>query len=204
MNNTPLLVYLHGLNSAPQSEKAQSVEHYVHSQRLTVETWMPLLPHWPDEVKALLQENILTVAAQRPILIIGSSLGGFFGTWLQAQLQEAFPDRRHPLVVINPAAQPFDLFEHYLGPQENTYTGEKWELTTAHVRQLRTMAVDHLKKPEDILLLAQTGDETLDYRQAVIRYAGAHHIIEEGGSHAFDHFDRLLPRVFNFCSELNQ
>ncbi|WP_330926003.1 YqiA/YcfP family alpha/beta fold hydrolase [Candidatus Sororendozoicomonas aggregata] len=198
MNNTPLLVYLHGLNSAPQTQKAQFLQFYIDSQQIAVETWIPLLPTWPDEVKALLQENILNVADQRPIHIIGSSLGGFFGTWLQAQLQEAFPDRRHPLVAINPAVKPLDLFEQYVGPQENTYTGEKWELTEAHASQLNSMVVDHLKKPEDILLMVQTGDETLNYAQSLARYTGAHYIIDDGGSHAFDNFDRFLPDVFSF------
>ena len=200
MNNNPLLVYLHGLNSAPQSEKAQCVQRYINTNALALEAWIPLLPTWPDEVKTLLLDTLLPEATVRPVYMIGSSLGGFFGTWLQAQLHEAFPGRRHPLAVVNPAAQPFELFEQYLGPQQNTYTGEQWELTHEHADQLRTMVVDELSKAEDILLLAQTGDETLDYRQAVARYAGAHHIIEEGGSHAFDHFDRVLPKVFEFLT----
>ncbi|MDB2384424.1 esterase [Endozoicomonas sp.] len=198
MKKNPLLIYLHGLNSAPQSEKAQRVKNYIEAQSLAVDYWIPKLPHWPKHVRTCLLGRILPEAKQRPILIIGSSLGGFFGTWLQAYLQNHRPKSKPRLVLVNPAAEPFRLFENYLGPQQNTYTSEHWELTMKHVEQLRAMEVKILFHPESRLLLAQTGDETLDYQLAMKKYAGSPHIIQEGGSHAFDHFDTVLPDIFSF------
>lgn len=48
------------------------------------------------------------------------------------------------------------------------------------------------------MLLVQTGDEVLDYRQAVQKYRGCKQIIEEGGNHAFDCFDTYITEAINF------
>ena len=193
-----LLVYLHGLNSAPKSAKAQRVKRYIETQPLAIDCLIPKLPHWPEQVRDSLLATVLPEAGKRPVFIIGSSLGGFFGTWLQAYLQKHRPESTPRLVLVNPAAEPFHLFENYLGPQQNTYTGECWELTMSHVEQLRTMEVKTLSHPESRLLVVQTGDETLDYQLAVRKYDGSPSIIQEGGSHAFDHFDAVLPDIFSF------
>ncbi len=201
MNKKPLLIYLHGLNSAPQSTKAQQVQSYVESNRLDMEYWIPKLPHWPEEVRALLLDKVLPQAHLRPIYILGSSLGGFIGTWLQDHIYRVTEIICPKLVLINPAAQPFELFESYLGPQENLYTGEQWELTMAHVDQLKMMDVKNPLHPKNIFLLVQKGDETLDYRQAIEKYKGCLHIVQDGGSHSFDNFSKVLPDIFSFLAD---
>jgi predicted esterase YcpF (UPF0227 family) len=47
-------------------------------------------------------------------------------------------------------------------------------------------------------LLAQTGDETLDYRLAVDKYQVCKQTIEAGGDHSFQNFDSHLPNIINF------
>jgi hypothetical protein len=54
-------------------------------------------------------------------------------------------------------------------------------------------------KPQRYLLLVETGDEVLDYRQAVARYAGAEQVVVEGGDHSLQSFPRHLPRILEFC-----
>lgn len=202
MNSQPLLIYLHGLNSAPQSAKAQQVKDYIQNHALDIECWIPQLSHWPEEIKTLLKDRVQPDANHRPIYIIGSSLGGFLGTWLQQHIYQLTDQRYCPkLVLLNPAAQPFSLIEKYLGMQQNTYTGEIWELTWTHVEQLRTMTISRLADPNAIFLLLQKGDQTLDYRHALKKYRGCRHLIEDGGSHAFENFPRVLPAIFSFFAE---
>ena len=54
-------------------------------------------------------------------------------------------------------------------------------------------ALDHY------LLLVETGDEVLDYRAAVRRYAGAEQVVIEGGDHSLQSFPRHLPRILAFA-----
>jgi predicted esterase YcpF (UPF0227 family) len=64
--------------------------------------------------------------------------------------------------------------------------------------ELAALDVDAITLPKRYLLLAQTGDEVLDYRDAVAYYAGATQIIEDGGDHGFAGFERHYPTILDF------
>ena len=194
----PLIVYLHGFNSSPASTKAQQFKQWLEAHPDIAECWIPELPVCPEDVVQLLQSRLLAEVTTRPIHIIGSSMGGFIGTWLQNRLQEVHPENTGKLAIINPAVRPWELFQDYLGTQTNYHTGEQYELTEQNVNQLKPLDVLTLSTPENIMVLLQTGDETLDYRKAVDKYHGCHQIIQEGGTHSFEGFDQMIPEIISF------
>ncbi|MFK0570071.1 YqiA/YcfP family alpha/beta fold hydrolase [Endozoicomonas sp.] len=196
----PLLVYLHGLNSSSQSGKAIQTTEYVQQHKLDIELWVPDLPVFPSDIIQCLQSHIKKSINQRDIYIIGSSLGGFLGIWLLDWLLNNGHRQKVRLALINPAVIPHERFEAYLGPQKNYHTGADWVMTEEYVDQLRLLEVEPLLSPENILLLVQTADETLDYRLAVEKYKECRAIVQEGGSHAFDDFEKILPEVFDFLT----
>ncbi|GAA4650404.1 esterase YqiA [Kistimonas scapharcae] len=196
----PLIIYIHGFNSSPASHKAQTFQNYVQAHDLPCELWIPELPVWPGEAARMLLQRALEAGICRPVHIIGSSLGGYYGTWLMESILDHCPDCPVKLVLINPAVRPYDLFEDYLGPQKNYYSDVEYELTQEHVDQLRHLEIETLSRPDNILLLVQTGDETLDYQQAVARYAECPARIDEGGSHAYDGFETTIPVILQFLS----
>jgi predicted esterase YcpF (UPF0227 family) len=122
---------------------------------------------------------------------LGSSLGGFYATYL-AEKHDA------RAVLVNPAIDPHIGLRAYLGPQSNLHTGEPYELTEAHLREWQRLYVPRIT-PHRYLLLVETGDEVLDYRRAVARYAGAEQRVVEGGDHSLQSFPRHLPRIVEFC-----
>jgi len=126
----------------------------------------------------------------RNVCLIGSSLGGFYATWLA---------EKHALkaVLINPAIDPHVGLRAYLGPQKNLHTGEPYELTEAHLAEWRKLYVPRVTARR-YLLLVETGDEVLDYRKAVERYAGAEQVVVEGGDHSLQSFPQHLPRILEF------
>ena len=53
--------------------------------------------------------------------------------------------------------------------------------------------------PSRYFLIATTGDEVLDYRQAVAKYRGARQLVIEGGDHSLDSLPAYLDDVLRFC-----
>ena len=180
-----MLVYLHGFNSSPQSHKAQVLQSYMAGRGLAREYACPALPPLArDALRAI--EPLLW---KNPCFV-GSSLGGYYATHLA---------EKHGLkaVLINPAIDPHVGLRAFLGPQKNLHTGEPYELTEAHLRDWERLYVPRIT-PGRYLLIVETGDEVLDYRRAVERYAGAEQAVIPGGDHSLQSFPQHLERILEF------
>jgi predicted esterase YcpF (UPF0227 family) len=136
----------------------------------------------------------LTELQGEPVAFIGSSLGGFYATWLAEKY-------RSRAVLINPAMRPYDLLRAYLGEQINPYTGARYILREDDLDCLRDLRVAQLSHPEDLLLIVQTGDEVIDYRQTLACLPGVQRHVIEGGSHAFDEFEQVFDEIVDFCRD---
>lgn len=190
-----MLIYIHGFNSSPESFKASLLKTFADKINMPDMLEIPALSFDPTiamEQLIRLVQKYKTHNGMRPLCFIGSSLGGYYATWLA----EKFDSR---VVLVNPAVKPYELFEEYLGHNRNIYTGEEYILTMEHVNQLKKYEVKQITKPDRYLLMLQTGDEVLDYNQALEKYAAVPTIVEEGGSHEFIDFDRHLETVLAFC-----
>ncbi|WP_024872370.1 esterase YqiA [Tolumonas lignilytica] len=187
---SPTLIYLHGFNSTPDSVKARQMKEYLTKELPDIQICIPALPNTPAATWQMLQQ-ILADLGDRPLGLVGSSMGGFWAT----KIAEVYG---HKAVVVNPAVQPHHLLQQLLGPQQNPYTGEKYLLEPQHVTELRELGVPELHHPERIWLLQQQGDEVLDYRHALQFYHFARTTIEQGGNHAFIGFERYCAQIVRF------
>jgi len=162
------------------------MQRFMAERDLAHEYACPALPPLADEAIALVEQSFI----RNNVCFIGSSLGGFYATYLA---------EKHGLkaALINPAIDPHVGLRAYLGPQKNLHTGEPYELTEAHLRQWQKLYVPRIS-PQRYLLIVETGDEVLDYRQAVRRYAGAEQVVVQGGDHSLQSFPQHLPRILEF------
>lgn len=185
-----MILYLHGFNSSPASKKCSQLRAAMAARGLADRFHAPALPHRPAQAIAGV-EHWLRQHRPGAVTFVGSSLGGYYATHL-AERHDA------RAVLINPAVRPYELLAPLLGPQQNLYTGERYVLTTQHLDELRALEVDAIH-PERYLLLVETGDEVLDYRHAVERYAGARQIVLQGGDHSFSRFGDYIDTILDFA-----
>jgi uncharacterized protein len=183
-----LIVYLHGFNSSPQSHKAQVMQRWMAERGLAAQFACPALPPEADEALRIIRR---VVRGEERVCYVGSSLGGFYAT----HLVETDGGKA---VLINPAIDPHVGLRAYLGPQKNLYSGVPYELRDEHLEQWRRLYVPKIT-PGRYLLLVETGDELLDYRRAVERYAGAEQVVVQGGDHSLQSFPEQLARILKFA-----
>ena len=151
----------------------------------------PELPPTPLEAVAVAEAAIAAAGGGAAVTLVGSSLGGFYATWLA--------EKHHcRAVLVNPAVLPHVGLRAYLGPQQNLYTGKSYQLTEEHLLQWERFYCA-LLTPSRYLLMLETGDEVLDCRVAQQRYAGAQQVVVDGGDHAFQSFPRHVPQLLRFA-----
>lgn len=189
-----MILYLHGFRSSPQSWKVQELQAAMQARGLADQLLVPALSWEPaaaiQQLERLLAGNMASRNA--PITLIGSSLGGWYATWLA---------EKHQLkaVLINPAIVTELDLNLFIGPQSNLHDNSVFDFTQAHAQQLLALNTPH-PDPARYLLLLEQGDEVLDYRQARRRYAGCTEVCLPGGDHSFTQFPRFIPQILEFAS----
>lgn len=121
--------------------------------------------------------------------IVGSSLGGFYATWLAER-------RACRAVLINPAVDPARDLARHIGEQSSWHDpAERFFFEPYFVDELRALEVGALLHPERLLAVIATGDEVLDWREMHSRYATCHLRIVQGSDHALSDFEQHLPAI---------
>ena len=193
------LIYIHGLDSGPESTKGLLLEAYAQQHHPVVRVQRPDLNRAPEDVIALLEDMI---AEDPHTALVGSSLGGFFTTALVARQQVK-------AVLINPSVRPFDSLTRFMEaspaakPDDVIYTTSGgWGIRPRDFDVLKSYFHATPKYPENLLVLLKTGDEVLNYREALAHYTQegfeASVIVEPGGDHFMHDLDTKLALIFEF------
>lgn len=188
---TTHLLYLHGFRSSPQSNKARRLAEHVATRHPHVRWWSPQLPPSPREAAALIADGIGSWPRET-MAVIGSSLGGYYATWLAERVGCR-------AVLLNPAIVPLQDLDKHVGVTTQFHSDEPFEFKREYIDELRALAVDPITRPERYFLIAATGDEVLDYRDMVKHYAGARQHVIDGSDHGISEFPDYLDAVLAFC-----
>ena len=186
------IIYLHGFQSSTLSIKGQFIQAFCQNQH---HVHLPDLNMPPQQVLAHVSEMIECLDQ---VVLIGSSLGGFYATQLVAK-------HAVPAVLINPAMRPWQLFHDLFGAELPYVVNAQWTLDQTQLDQLEQMAVPFVQDADKILVLLQQDDEVLDYREAQRYYSNAAHqsmiMTEANGNHAMDNFADKIPMALQFLSD---
>jgi predicted esterase YcpF (UPF0227 family) len=185
-----MIIYIHGFNSSSQSGKARELQAWMAARGLAEAYVCPDLPHRPTEAIALLEA--LVAASRGTPKLVGSSLGGYYATWLA---------ERHDLkaVLVNPCVACHEKLAGEVGrTQKNWHDGSQYVFTAEHLAELAALHLPSIAHPERYLLLAEKGDELLDWREAAAYYRGARQVLLDGGDHGFTRFAEFIPDILAF------
>jgi hypothetical protein len=186
-----MILYLHGFRSSPRSFKAQLLGQRMKELGRGDEYMCPQLPASPREAIALAQALLAGVPVDE-VALIGSSLGGYYATWLAEQTGCR-------AVLLNPAVKPPRDLEKYVGVTTAYHSDERFEFKRDYIAELEALAVERITRPERYFLMAATGDEVLDWREMTAHYPGARQHVIEGSDHGIAEFAHYVDEVLDFC-----
>ena len=186
-----MILYLHGFRSSPKSRKAQHLLALMRARGLEGDYLCPQLPASPRAAA----EVALAAAQLEPteqLALIGSSLGGYYATWLAERLGCR-------AVLLNPAIRPYEDLKAHLGRQPVFYSDASIEMKPEYLDELLALEVPRITHPGLFFLVAATGDQVIDWRTMVERYAVCRQRVIEGSDHELSDFAHYAAEVLAFC-----
>lgn len=124
--------------------------------------------------------------------VIGSSLGGFYASWIAQQA-------RCPSVMLNPAVHPARDLARYIGEQTAWHEpAERFYFLPEYIGELRALETHCLPPAAPEMAIIAKGDEVLDWQEMAARYPQARLLVQEGGEHALANFNEYLPAITAF------
>lgn len=194
MDKNIRLIYLHGLGGLPNGEKGKQLHNYCQMFYPNVRVVRPDLNLPPPQAMDLLDD---LMAEPTPAVVMGLSLGGFFAL----KMHERYGC---PTVLLNPSVHPHQSLLRFF-PQDNPQPNDVghtteggWQVKWSDIQWFADNPAPPPQHPERCLLLVQTGDTRLDYREAVAHCTGVNQIIEEGGDHRISNFPDKIPQLLSF------
>jgi uncharacterized protein len=180
-------IYIHGFNSSGNAPKSCQLKQAL--QAFPVDYHSPDLPHQAQLALTALESLI---DDERPVTFVGSSLGGFYATYLA---------HRHPnakAVLINPALSPWQLLKDEHTEYQNPFTGEKFSIGKEELEQIKQFSIETIHNPQRFLLLLQADDEVVNYQEALAKFPRSPSVVRQGGGHLFADFEQIIPTIIEF------
>jgi predicted esterase YcpF (UPF0227 family) len=184
-----LTIYIHGFGSHGYGSKANILREYYKS--IDRPFIAPSLSFIPALAIGTLEE---LVQSYEEVNLIGSSLGGFYALYLASKYNLK-------TVLINPSIYPYETLKKHVGKAPSFYDDGFFMWDSSYLEMLKKYDFKSLNQ-EDILLMLQSADETLDYKEALERLPDSKQIVEQGGSHGFDGFERYVEDIAEFFKDI--
>ena len=189
-----MLVYLHGLNSSGRSHKVSVLRRALAPRPV-------LAPDYPAHHPVQALAGLLAWFARLPtppagdpgLVLVGSSMGGFYGQYLARRMPVAH------LYLINPALTPWDLFPPYLGQTMTTTQGETYVVDAELIAATRPFGIADPCDGVPTTLFLDAGDEVINPAVAQRLYRDCRDVrLYPGGDHAFAHMDEVVASIREF------
>ena len=186
------ILYLHGFASSGESTKALLLKKYIETETSRAEI---LIPNLENNIADAFEQIDSLIKTTVPTALIGSSLGGFFGTYFSEKYNLK-------CVGINPAVMPPADMSNHLGENKNYSTGKKFIIDQDQLNLLNKMGkqISNIKHRDNFMVFLQSKDEILDYRAALSFYQASIVDVTFGGNHSFENFEFCFNKIKIFLN----
>lgn len=192
------LLYLHGFRSSPASKKAR--ETCAAARTLGWRTASPDLNLPPmDAAKKARDEALGLLEKEGELLIVGSSLGGFYAGRLAAELSCR-------AALLNPCLNPWSLIGPLVGWHEIEGTDRRIYVDETFGPAFEALAKAQSPIPQTdaqrrrTWVLLSDADEVLDWTIARDALEGCRRIIAPGDDHRIRRYAEYLPSLLAWSS----
>jgi predicted esterase YcpF (UPF0227 family) len=188
-----MILYIHGFGGSGLGVKANLFRE--HFKNKDVNFLAPSLSYTPDLAVSTLEEIIQNCLKYEDVKLIGSSLGGFYATYLSNKFNLK-------AILINPSLKPTKTLLELIQNEKralNYFDLSYFEFNQNHLNMLKKYQVpkENLKL-ENFFIMLQKDDEVIDYKVAKEIFDGAKLLITQGGGHSFINIEKYLKDIDNF------
>lgn len=190
-----MILYIHGFRSKGDGEKAKALQAYFPNEKVI----SPSLTTKPLEDAETLKDIIFQYS-QEKIIVIGTSLGGFYAHYLSRIFHlNCF--------LINPSFNPWESLKDSLGvntvygsEKEGDLTPETFELTQEHLNQFEHLG-NEINVPLStyskalINLIISVDDEVINHAETLVKFRDCKIKLFDNAGHIFTKFEEILPNV---------
>ncbi|WP_104721337.1 YqiA/YcfP family alpha/beta fold hydrolase [Helicobacter mesocricetorum] len=181
-----MLLYLHGFRSVGLCYKGTIIRNF-SSCSLT-----PNLPYVPTLAIEFIQSLIEKYQKQHKICLIGSSLGGYYATFLA--------EKYHlKAILVNPVVDGYKTLLPAVGRIHIPYSNETFLWTLDLALSLKQYFVENIT-PSLYYVMLQKGDKVLNYRNAAQKFKDSKILLQEGGSHRFENFQDQKDSILQWAN----
>jgi len=179
-----MILYIHGFRSSSKARKGQILKKHFEN------VLTPTLPISPLETVDFLDDII---SKNKISLIIGSSLGGFYGL-------QCLKNHKIPTLLINPSLKPWQSLEKQIGKHTKFNSKETFEWTKEHNKELKQINDKNSRKKAEQTLLdlfISTDDDILDHSNLDNQFPDVIIKYYNNSGHSFTRFEEILPFIKN-------
>jgi len=178
--NNDLIIYLHGFRSSEESSKFNLLKKMFPKEKVIS---LEYSPHNPKLAAAQIEKVITDHYLEYDIVVIGTSLGGFWARWAAKQFQVKS-------ILINPSLHPDKTLSvgTFLCHHD---ANEKVEVTEENLTSFVDYKVDPNSETHAVVLLSMD-DEVIDAKSTKEELKGVHSVTcFDSGGHRFNQFEEI-------------
>ena len=180
------IIYVHGFKSSGESEKSKQLREAFPNHKVVA----PNLS--ADPKQAVRQLHNIIATDPEATVIVGTSLGGFYATYI-ACLYDI------PAFVINPSLEPHISLSKQIGSHTRYGSGEPYEFRGEYVDELKSL-FDKLhsseKESQNLHFYLADNDDVVTFDKLDSLFPNRAHVKTfSGAGHRFSRFKEILPDI---------